>query len=160
MEEPMRSALAGILEDYEQRQDREVSARKAEEAGKEKFLADATAVLDTIVAPCFEAFSQELKRHNHACTVEVEKQDENDKRSEVKITLTIFPNGTTLPQGNPSLSYAASSHRKKLSAHRSITTRNGGFIPGTIGEYELTQITSALIDRDLLDLAQNIFAVA
>jgi len=156
----MRSALAGILEDYEQRRDREVSARKAELAGQEKFLLDATAVLETIVAPCFAQFSEELKRHNHVCTVEVEKQDENDKRSQVKITLTIFPNGTTLPQGNPSLSYAASSHRKKLSAHRSITTRNGGFIPSTIGEHELTQVTPALIDRDLLELAQNIFVAA
>ena len=83
MEERMQSALAGILEDYERRQSREVSARKAEQAGQEKFLADATAVLNTIVASCFEAFSQELKRHNHACTIEVQKQDQSDKRSEV-----------------------------------------------------------------------------
>ncbi|HSQ05786.1 MAG TPA: hypothetical protein VLN59_17230 [Burkholderiales bacterium] len=160
MEEPMLTALAGILDDYEARRNREVSARKAEQDSQEKFLADATAALDTIVAPCFEAFSRELKRHGHVCTIAVEKQDDHDKRSEVKITLTIFPNGTTLPQGNPSLSYAASSHRKKLSAHRSITTRNGGFIPSTIGEYELTQLTPALIDRDLLELAQSIFAAA
>jgi hypothetical protein len=160
MEEPMLTALAGILEDYEQRRNREVSARKAEQDSQEKFLADATAVLDTIVAPRFEAFSQELKRHNHVCTIEIDKQDDNDKRSDVKITLTIFQNGATLPQGNPSLSYAASSHRKKLSAHRSITTRNGGFIPGTIGEYDLPQLTPALVDRDLLELAQSVFAAA
>jgi hypothetical protein len=160
MEEPMRSALAGILEEYEQRRNREVSARKAEQAGLEKFLVEAEVALDSIITPCFERFSEELKRHNHTCTIEVQKQDQSDKRSEVKIALTIFPNGTALPQGNPSLSYTASSHRQKLSAHRSITTRSGGFIPGSIGEYELAQITPALVDQHLLELAQAVFAGA
>lgn len=156
----MQSALAGILQDYEQRQNREVSARKAERAGQEKFLADATAVLNTIVASCFEGFSRRLKRHNHACTIEVQKKDQSDQRGEMKITLTVFPDGTTLPQGNPCLSYGASSHRQKMSAHRSITTRSGGFIPGPIGEYELAQVTPALVDRELLELAQTVFAGA
>lgn len=154
----MRSALARILNDYEQRRSVEVAAREAEQAGLEKFLADATTALTTTVAPSFEWFSEELKGHNHACTIEVQKQDPGDKRSEAKITLTIFPNHTTLPQGNPALSYTASAHRLKLNVHRSITTRGGGLIPASIGDYELAEITSALVERHLLEWAETIFA--
>jgi len=156
----MRSALARILKDHEQRRNAEISAREAEQAGLEKFLADATTALTTVVAPCFDWFSEELKRHNHTCTIEVQEQDPGDKRSEVKIMLTIFPDHTTLPQGNPALSYTASAHRLKVNAHRSITTRSGGLIPASIGDYELAQITPALVDRHLLEWAETIFAQA
>ena len=156
----MRNALATILDDYDGRRNREVSARNAEQARVEKFLAEATAALTTVVAPCLEQFAQELKKHNHACTIELQKQEQNVKHSEAKITLTIFPDGTKLPEGNASLSYTASSHRQKVSAHRSITTRVGGCIPGSIGEYELGQLTPALVNQDLLELAQAVFAGA
>ncbi len=159
MDESMRTALAGILEDYEQRRNREIAARKAEQASLERFLVNVTTALDTVVAPCFDAFAQELKTRNHGCTIETQKADANDRRGDVSIKLTIFPDGTRLPHGNASLWYVASSHRQRLSAHRSVTTRDGGLIPGTIGEYELAQITPTLVNQDLLELAQAVFAV-
>lgn len=79
-------------------------------------------------------------------------------RCEVEITLTIFSNGTMLPPENPCLSYTASSLRQKESAHRSIMTRSGSLLPGTIGEYDPTQITSTLIERRSLELAETLFA--
>lgn len=158
MDAATRTALSDILQGYEQRRDRELTARKAEQAGLERFLAEATTALESIVTPCLAQFAEELKRHNHRCTIESQKQDEGDKRSEVKVTLTIFPNGTTLAQGNPSLSYTASAHRQKIAAHRSITTRSGGFIPGSVGEYDVAQVTSGLVDQHLLELAQTVFA--
>jgi len=160
MDAATRTALTDILEGYEQRRDQELEARRAEQAGLERFLADATAALDSIVTPCFGQFAEELKRHNHSCTIESQKQDQDDKHSEVKVTLTIFPNGATLAQGNPSLSYTASAHRQKIAVHRSITTRSGGFIPGSVGEFDLAQVTSGLVDRHLLELAQSVFAQA
>jgi hypothetical protein len=124
-----------------------------------QFLADATAALDEIVAPCFAEFAEALKSHKHACTIERQQQhDEGGKHIEGQIKLTVFPDGTTLPQGNASLSYIASAHRRKFSAHRSVTTRNGGLIPSTIGVYELAQLTPALVNQHLLELAQAVFA--
>lgn len=160
MDTATRSALTDILEGYEQRRDRELTARRAEQAGLERFLAEATTALDSIVTPCLEQFAEALKQHNHRCTIESQRQDQGDKHSEVKVTLTIFPNGTTLAQGNPSLSYTASAHRRKIAAHHSITTRSGGFIPAPIGEYDVAQVNSALVERHLLELAQSVFAQA
>ena len=158
MDQSMRSALAGVLESYDQRRERDIAAREAEQASVDKFLVDATATLVTIVAPRFEQFAQELKQHNHDCSIEMKKPDAVDKLWEAMIKLTIFPDGIRLAQGNASLSYIASSHRQILSAHRSVSTRNGGLIPGTIGEYELARITPARVDQDLLELAQAVFA--
>lgn len=158
MDERMRSALAEVLAGYEQRRNRDIAAREAEQASLETFLAGARTTLDTIVAPCFERFAEELSRHHHRCTIEGPKPDSAEKASDVKIELTIFANDSKLPHGNASLSYDASSHRQRVSVHRSVTTRNAGAIPGTIGEYELAQITPALVDQDLLELAQAVFA--
>jgi hypothetical protein len=158
MNESTRSALDGLLDDYDARRNRELSARSAEQAAQAQFLADARTALDTIVAPCFEKFSETLKAHKHACTIERQMHDEADQRSESRILLTAFPDGTTLPQGNASLSYVASAHRRKFSAHRSVTTRNAGSIPATLGVYELAQITPALVNQHLLELAQAVFS--
>lgn len=154
----MGIALTGILDDYAQRRSREIAARKAEQESLEEFRRKVSATLDTIVAPCFEGFADELKRHNHGCTIEGTQADPADKRSDALIKITIFPDGTKLPHGNPSLSYIALSHRQRLTAHRSVVSRDGGLIPATIGEYELAQITPMLVDQNLLDLAQAVFA--
>lgn len=159
MNETMRDALDGLLGEYDARRNREVSARNAEQAAQAQFLVDAMTALDTIVAPCFEKFSETLKSHRHACTIERRAHDETDQRSESQIQLTVFPDGTTLPQGNASLSYIASAHRRKISAHRSVTTRNAGSIPGTLGVYDVAQITPALVNQHLLELAQAVFAM-
>jgi len=157
MDETMKNALARVLEDYEQRRDREISARKAEQAELEQFLSKAVVALDSIVMPCFQRFSEMLEAHHHTCTIAVEKQGDEPRRSDPKIIITIFPEGARLPQGNPWLSYAASSHRQKIAAHRCINLRSGGAIPGPVGEYEVDQITPALVDAHLLDLAQTVF---
>jgi hypothetical protein len=157
MDGSMHGALTDILNDYEQRRSQEIAARKAELASVDKFLAGATTALQSVVAPCFEQFAQALKKHNHECTIETQELNPDDSRCDVSIALTIFPDGTELPQGNASLSYIASSHRQRVSAHRSITTRGGGLIPGTIGEYQLTEITRALVDQDLLEIARAVF---
>jgi hypothetical protein len=158
MNESTRGALEGLLDDYDARRNRELSARSAEQAAQAQFLADAQTALDTIVAPCFEKFSEALKAHRHACTIERQARDEADQRSESQILLSVFPDGTTLPQGNASLSYVASAHRRKFSAHRSVTTRNAGSIPATLGVYELSQITPGLVNQHLLELAQAVFS--
>lgn len=154
----MRGVLDGLLDEYDERRNQEVAARNAEQASQAKFVADATVALDTIVGSCFEKFTAVLKSHKHACTIVRQQHDEGDQRSESQIQLTVFPDGTTLPQGNASLSYVASALRRKVSAHRSVTTRNGGYVPGTIGVYELAEMTPALVDRHLLELAQAVFA--
>lgn len=158
MNESMQDALEGLLGDYDTRRNREVSARNAEQASQTTFLAEAAVALDTIVVPCFENFSRALKSHNHACTIERKPLDEGHKRSEGQIQITIFAEGTTLPHGNASLSYVASTHRRKISAHRSVTTRNGGLVPGNVGVYELAQMTPGLVDQHLIELAQNVFS--
>jgi len=158
MNESTRGVLEGLLDDYDARRNREVSARSAEQAAQAQFLTDAMTVLDTVVAPCFEKFSAALKSHNHACTIERKSHDETDQSSESQIQLNVFPDGTTLPQGNASLSYIASAHRRKFSAHRSVTTRNAGSIPATLGVYDLAQVTPALVNQHLLELAQAVFS--
>lgn len=158
MEQSMRTALNSILDEYEERRTRENAARKAEQASLEAFLLNVAATLETVVAPRFESFAEELRKHHHACTIEWKKADEADKRGEVMIKITVFAEGVKLPHGNASFSYVALSHRQRLSAHRSVTSRDGGLIPGTIGEYELAQITPTLVDQNLLELAQAVFA--
>jgi hypothetical protein len=160
MNDSMRASLDGLLDEYDVRRNREVSARNAEQAERARFAADATAALDAVIAPCFASFAEALKAHHHACTIERGQHDESDMHGEGHIQLTIFPDGTTLPQGNASLSYVASAHRRKFNAHRSVTTRSGGLIPGTIGVYELAQITPALVNQHLLELAQAVFTPA
>jgi hypothetical protein len=160
MDESMRRALAGILADYEQRRSRELAARQAQQASLDQFLVNVTGTLDEVVAPCFERFAEELKTRHHVCSIEAQMVDPADRRSDVMIKLTIFRDGVKLPNGNASLSYIALPHRQRMSVHRSITTRDGGVIPGTVAEYELTQIVPSLVDQNLLELAETVFAAA
>lgn len=158
MEQSMRSALNSMLDQYAQRRTREIAERQAEQASLETFVVNAAATLESVVAPCFASFAEELKKYNHVCTIESKKSEAASQRAEVMIKITIFPEGSKLPHGNASLSYVVLSHRQRLSAHRSVTSRDGGSIPGTIGEYELAQITPGLVDQNLLELAQAVFA--
>lgn len=158
MDDSMSVALKGILDDYAQRRSREIAVRKAEQERLEEFRRNVMATLDTIITPCFQGFADELKRHNHDCAIEGTRADPADKRGDALVKITIFPDGVKLPHGNASLSYIALYHCQRLSAQRSVTSRDGSLIPGAIGEYELAQITPALVDQNLLDLAQAVFA--
>lgn len=154
----MQTALKSILSQYDERRSRDEAARKAEQASLEAFLRDVAVTLETVVAPRFEVFAEELKKHGHACTIERQQADAPDRRGEVMIKITVFPDGTKLPHGNASFSYIALAHRQRMNTQRSVTSRDGGLIPGTSGEYELSHISPALVDQNLLELAQVVFA--
>lgn len=154
----MQTALSSLLKEYDERRSRDEAARKAEQASLEAFLRDVAATLDTVVAPRFAAFADELEKHGHACTIERQPADAPEGRGEVMIKITVFPDGARLPHGNASFSYIALAHRQRVNTQRSITSRDGGLIPGTSGEYELGHISPALVDQNLLELAQVVFA--
>jgi hypothetical protein len=157
MDDSRQSDLTRMLRAFDERRGVEIRERDAARLAIERFLTASAEIIDLVIMPSFQRFSDELKAHGHPCSVEVQKVDAADKRSEAKITLTVFPAGATFPNGNPSLSYAASSHRGKVAAQRYVAMRSGSAIPNSVGEFDLHQINPALVDGHLLDLARTIF---
>ena len=159
MDATKRDALKKLLDGYELKQNQQNQQREDRRSALEKFLADFMETVQSTITPSFEEFSAGLKARGHPCTIALEKPTgPHDSLTTAKITLTIFPGGTTLAHGNPFISYTASPNQRKVAVHRSTFTSSGGTIVGSIGEYTLGQLSRETVEQHLLDLAETIFS--
>jgi hypothetical protein len=158
MDETKRDALKKMLDDYELKQQQQTRQRDERRTALETFLAGYAEVTQSIIKPGFEAFSAELEKRGHPCTIVLEKPTGPlDGLTAAKITLTIFPNSATLTHGNPSLSYAASPNQRKIAAQRNTIMSSGGITTSSVGDYTLEQLSREVVEQHLFDLAASIF---
>ena len=159
MNETKRDTLKKILDGYELKQKQQTQQREDRRTALEKFLADFMETVQSTITPSFEEFSAGLEARGHPCTIGLEKPTgPHDSLTTAKITLTIFPDSTTLTHGNPFISYTASPNQRKVAAHRSTITSSGGSIASSIGEYTLGELSREIVEQHLLDLAETIFS--
>ena len=161
MAEPMREALAKLLDDYDARrrgdQEREQKTRDDEA----RFLSDFAALRKKVIRPVFEEAGALLEERGHRYSIaEQEFLGGSEGRiAEAGITLRIVPSGTKAPlhEDQRSLSITTRHYNKTVWIHSGEPQAQGGLAGGK-DAFPLEKVTRQLVEEELLAFVARVVA--
>jgi hypothetical protein len=161
MADNFESTLGRLLDQYDEKR-QAVAARVAQvKAEKLAFIEDFAQLRRAVIRPVFEVLGGALRARGHAFTItEEESTEEGAKATEAKISINIMPVGPegfpTLPEQGATLSFVTRHYTRSVEIRGgNIASQSDGAV-GRRGDYQLSQITPALVQEKLLSLVGDI----
>ena len=165
MKEETKLTLDKLMDKYQQK----LAAAKMNQEkirSEEDVLQSAFKQLEKeVIRPVMEDFGKQLKArgHEYQITEEEESLDREGKLRDASITMHIFPAGINRSafrqENTPSISFIASRNKKKVLVHASnILPNRGGSAGARGGDLMVEEVTSDLVEQEILGVLNDIFA--
>jgi hypothetical protein len=162
MAQELSLELGKLLDQYDENR-RAVEERKRQVKTDEDAFETGFADLRTrAIRPVFEAAGAILKARGHDFSIAENElgAEPGGKTTEAAISIRIMPAGMGKPaHGNaqfPSLSFVTRHYNKTVCVFASNALPKSSGVAGSRGDYQLTQIDTALVEAELLDLIAGI----
>ncbi len=165
MKEETKLTLDNLMDKYQQKL---AEAKKKQEnirSGEDVLLSAFKQLRKEVIRPVMEDFGNKLKArgHEYQITEEEESLDREGKLRDASITMHIFSAGidrSAYSQENtPSISFIVSRHNQKVWVHGSnILPNRGGSAGVRGGDLNIEEVTSDLVEQEILGVLKEIFA--
>jgi hypothetical protein len=164
MDEEARNELKSILTTYRARlvdsQEREAKIKTARAAFVEAF----RSLKAERIGPVLEEFVVQLNEAGHPASVvdQQEASDRNGHFTPASIALRIVParigDMAPMPSGNTRIEVTFSANQHTMKVLVSSTNNSNGTI-GKRGDYELSELTTAFVENNVLKTIREAFAI-
>jgi hypothetical protein len=163
MKKEAKSQLDFLMDKYGQRL---AEAKKRQEQIKVEeniFLTEFKHLRKKVIHPVMKNIGNRLKKHGHEYQISEQEEsvDLAGRARNAKITMSIFPAGVDRsayrPENTPSISFIAARYKKKIWVHGSSLVPSGGGTAGSRGEFNVAEITSDAVEREVLGVLKEIF---
>jgi len=154
--------LRKLLDQYDDKRRAEQERLRQVQAKEDAFESEFAHLRSSAVRPVFEAAGAILKERGHDFSISENEfaVDQDGKITEAGILIRIFParvEGSTRPIDQfPSLSYVARHYNKTVGIYGTNMVPKTGGAAGPRGDYQLTQISTELVEAELLQLIAGI----
>ena len=151
------------MDKYEQRLEEAKKRQEQIKSEEDVFLSEFTRLRKEVIHPRMEDIGNPLKErgHDYRISEEEESVDLEGRTRDARITMNIFPAGVDRsayrPENTPSISFVATRYKKKIWAHSSNIMPNRGGSAGPRGEFNAEEITSDVVEREVLGVLKEIF---
>jgi hypothetical protein len=154
--------LAKLLDQYDEKRSAVAARMRQVKADEVAFLDGFANLRRSVVRPVFEAVGAVLKARGHDFSIAEDEYafEQGGNTTEARISIRILPAGpdgaAPRPEQCPSLAFATRYYNRVVEIHSgSLVSRSDGSA-GPRGEYQLAQVTSALVKSELLKLVAEI----
>jgi len=154
--------LATLLDQYDEKRSAVAARMRQIKADELAFLDEFASLRRSVVRPVFEAVGTVLKARGHDFSIFEDEYtfEQGGKTTEARISIRILP---AAPDGSfpgpeqcPSLAFATRHYNRVVEIHGGLVASRSGGSAGPRGEYQLTQITTELVRKELLKLVAEI----
>jgi hypothetical protein len=163
MNKETKSQLDTLIDKYEQRLVEAKTKQEQIKSEEEAFLSEFKRLREGVIRTTMEEIGAHLKvrGHDYRISETEESVEEEGRTQDAEITFSIFPAGIDRsfykPENTPSISFTAPRYKKKISVHGSNMMPNRGGSAGPRGEFKAEEINSALVEREVLGVLEEIF---
>jgi hypothetical protein len=164
VKEETKKRLANLLTRYDEEQSEARKNAQATKTEQEELLNSFGQLRQKVIRPVMEDIGAVLKTHGHDYKIVEEdaSTDDQGKQKDALISMYIFPSGagakaTTIELCNfPRISFSPDSYWRRVIVHSSNMTPTRGGSSGGRGEYSVSQVTSELVEKELVKLLEEV----
>ena len=154
--------LGKLLDQYDEKRNVVAARMRQVKADEVAFLQDFADLRRSVVRPVFEAVGAALKARGHDFSIFEDEYafEQGGKTTEARISIRILPaapdGSSPGPEQCPSLAFATRHYNRVVEIHGDLVASRSGGSAGARGEYQLAQITTELVRKELLMLVAEI----
>ncbi len=163
MKKENKSQLDVLMDKYEQRLEEAKKRQEQIKSEDDVFLSEFRRLRKEVIYPRMEDIGNQLKArgHDYQISDEEESVDLGGRTRDARITMNIFPAGVDRsayrPENTPSISFIATRYKKNIWVHGSNMMPNRGGSAGSRGEFNAEEITSDMVEGEVLGVLKEIF---
>jgi hypothetical protein len=163
MKKETKSQLDVLMDKYGQRLEEAKKRQEQIKSEEDVFLSEFKRLRKEVIFPEMEDIGNHLKvrGHDYRIAEEEESLDSEGRTRDAKITINIFPAGVDRsayrPEDTPSISFIATRYEKKIWVHGSNMMPNRGGSAGSRGKFNVEEITSDIVEREVLKVLKEIY---
>lgn len=163
MKKETKSQLDVLMDKYEQMLEEAKKRQEQIKSEEDVFLGEFKRLRKEVIFPEMEDIGNHLKAsgHDYRIAEEKESHDLEGRTRDARITMNIFPAGVDRsvyrPENTPSISFNATRYNKKIWVYGSNMMPNRGGSAGSRGEFKAEEITSDIVEREILKVLKEIF---
>ncbi|MSR24657.1 MAG: hypothetical protein EXR96_06155 [Nitrospiraceae bacterium] len=159
MKEENDSQLQTLMQNFEQRLAKSRDAKDRQQSEADAFYLEFRRVRTEVIRPVMDDIGNQLKAKGHSVEI-AEVGDERSKRDS-KITLRVaiggVPNSSYFPENTAMVSFCHSGHTS-VSIQASTPSQSKSEFSGSRGILALTEITTDLVEKKILEVLEEVFA--
>ena len=159
MNKENESHLESILHSFEQKLAKVKDAQEQRRSAEDTSYAEFKRVRSEIIRPAMDDIGTQLKARGH--TVELlEVGDERSKRDAkmtMRITIGGVPSSAYIPENTVLVSFSHAG-RTAISIQASTPSQHRSGFPGARGDYALSEITTDLVEKKILEVLEAVFS--
>jgi hypothetical protein len=158
MKKEDKSHLESIMTRFEQKLANSKDAKERQQSEEDAFFIEFKRVRSQVIRPAMEEIGNELKARGHSSEI-LEVGDERSKRDAkitMRITINGIPTSAYTPENTASISFSHTGHAT-IAIHAITPIKNRSDFAGP-GNYVISEITTDLIEKKILELLEEIFS--
>jgi hypothetical protein len=163
MNKKAKSQLDTLMDKYEQRLAEAKNRQEQIKSEEEAFLSEFKRLREEVILPTMEEVGNQLKarKHDYRILETEESVDGEGRVINAEITMNIFPSGIDrslyTPQNTPSITFTAPRYKKRICVDGSNIMPKREGAAGPRSEFKAEEINSALVEREVLGVLEEIF---
>ena len=163
MKKEAKSQLHVLMDKYGQRLAEGKKRLEQIKVEEDVFLTKFKRLRKKVIHPVMKDIGNQLKKRGHEYRISEQEEsiDSEGRTRNAKITMSIFPKGLDQsayrPENTPSISFIATRDKKKIWVHGSSRMPSGGGTAGSRGKFNAAEITSGIVEREVLGVLKEIF---
>ena len=165
MKEAYRRELDDLMKARNQRSEESRKQLDAARSQKEIFLGKFDKLAQDVIRPIMEDMGQCLREHDNNFRIEETSKQMIDQigleKAHPNIEMTIIPKGTPpdqyKPPNIPHISFNANEYTEKIQIIGGNIKPGGGGKAGPRGEFDIAEITSGVVEEEIMKLLREIF---
>ncbi len=159
MNEEDKSHLESIMNKFEKKLAKSTDAKEQRQSEENVFYSEFKRLRTQVIRPAMEDIGSALKARGHNSEIS-EVGDERSKR-DAKITMSItiggVPSSAYAPENTVSISFSHAGHTT-ISVQASTPIRNRSGFARSRGNYAVSEITTELVEKRILEVLEEVFA--
>jgi len=163
MKKEVKSHLDALMDKYEQRLKEAKNKQEQIKSEEEAFLREFKRLREEVIRTSMEEIGNQLKTRGHDYRI-LETEESVDGEGKVinaEITMNIFPSGIDrslyTPQNTPSITFTAPRYKKRICVEGSNIMPKREGAAGPRSEFKAEETNSALVEREVLGVLEEIF---
>ena len=150
MKDDTKARLNAALKRYDQRKEQATARATERESQLKAFDAEFARVVRSVIRPIMEEFGLAIKQNGHDIAIDESRG----------VAMKVYPRGIDRHEfGNsstPHVGFYVDRNEMKVHVHRSTMLPRLGGMSGSVGEYQVNQITADLVEITVLDLLEHV----
>jgi len=163
MKKETKSQLNVLMDKYHQKLAEAEGRQKQIKTEEDVFLTEFKRLRKKVIHRTMKSIGNQLKKRGHEYRISEQEEsvDLEGRTRNANITMSIFPTGVDRsayrPENTPSISFIATRHKKKVWIYGSSRMPSGGGTAGSRGEFNIAEISSDTVEREVLGVLKEIF---